>query len=130
MMLARIEMILQKLQNTHTLFVDDEGIILDAMQSVMPTLCKNVYFADNGHDGVCVARQHTIDMVITDISMPSMNGLEMVEVIREINPQVKVIYITGHSYEDLCDMQNQGQHQLIVKPISTKKLLSAIEKIF
>ena len=129
-MLARIEMIVQKLQNTNTLFVDDEEIILDAMQSVMPTLCKQVYFADNGHDGVCVARQYNIDVVITDISMPSMNGLEMVDAIRKINPQVKVIYITGHSYEDLDGIKQQSQHQLIVKPISTKKLLTAIEKIF
>lgn len=129
MMLSRLETILKKLQDTHTLFVDDEGIILDAMQSVMPTLCKKVYFADNGRDGVSVANECKIDFVITDVSMPSMNGMEMVDSIRQIHPEVKVIYITGHSYEDLKEFP-ESSHQLIVKPISTKKLLTAIEKIF
>jgi YesN/AraC family two-component response regulator len=127
-MLQELKEMVQKLKRLNALFVDDERIVLDAMRGVMPTLYNNVYFAQNGYDGLSLAIRHKVDMVITDISMPKMSGIEMVRSIQEINPNVKVIYITGHSFEDFHIIPHEN-YELLVKPISTKKLFSAIENL-
>ncbi len=122
------ETMLLHLKKLNVLFVDDEKTVFHAMETVMSNLYRKTFFAQNGVEGLSLAIKYKIDMVITDISMPSMDGIEMVRAIERFHPEIKTIFITGHSDIDLNELANFNC-QLVTKPINYQKLSSAIEKV-
>ncbi|MGM0622890.1 MAG: response regulator [Campylobacterota bacterium] len=122
------EPIAKDLKTLNVLFVDDEKTIHDMMTHIMPKLCKRTFFAQNGVEGLSLAIKYKIDMVITDISMPTMNGFEMVRSILKFHPHVKIIFITGQSNPDLSQVPNKNC-QLLYKPLNTQSLKTAIQNV-
>jgi len=89
----------------------------------------SVYFAENGIRGVELFKAHTPEVVITDIVMPGMDGVEMSSMIKKIKPGIKLIVVTGYnftSYEE--EFGRIGANAFLTKPIDIKKLCAAIER--
>lgn len=80
------------------LIVDDEEYILELVGISLKQLQYNVYTASNGKEALKLYKDimDTIDMVILDIVMPDMNGEECFQKMRELNPKVKVLFISGY----------------------------------
>ena len=116
------------LKTRNALFVDDEKTIRDTMAHIMPKLCKRTFFAQNGVEGLSLAIKYKIDMVITDISMPTMDGFEMVRSILKFHPHVKIIFITGQSDPDLSQVPSKNC-QLLYKPLHAQSLQRAIQNV-
>jgi two-component system cell cycle response regulator len=113
------------------LYVEDNQEALNSLGSILKKRVKQLYTASNGEKGLEIFNQHheTIDIVITDIRMPYMNGITMVDHIKEINEHVKVIYISAHNEPDiLLQAINAGADGFVVKPISVKTRL--MSKLF
>src|SRR5690625_1581908 len=85
------------------LIVDDEQLITDALYDVIRQLMPDeldVYKAYSGKEALEWMNRTRIDIILTDISMPGISGLELVEQVQELWPRCKVIFLTGYDYFD------------------------------
>ncbi len=117
------------LKNLSVLFVDDEEIVIDIMQDILPMLFKNSYYARNGVEGIEQFKQNKPDIIITDISMPHLDGISMLKVIKKIDDNVKIILLSGHNEQDQIEACDDLNGEFIIKPISSSILYQALEKV-
>jgi len=88
-----------------------------------------VYSADNGATGVELFIKHAPDVVLTDISMPEMNGFEMANVIQSIKADTKFIVFTAHCEGDfLPQFKGIGVNEYLLKPLNLDELIMSINK--
>lgn len=114
------------------LVVDDEKDLLDLIEYNLKKEGFKVIKAENGEDGIEQAREHKPDLILLDIMMPKMDGLEAVEVIRK-DDEIKntpIIFLTARSDEKTeVEGLDKGGDDYITKPISTTKLISRIKAV-
>lgn len=88
-----------------------------------------VYQAENGREGLELFKTRTADIVLTDINMPLMDGIEMAEAIKSIKPGTKFIVLTGYNDRKYLEKFSEiGFSDYMMKPIMFGKLFAAIEK--
>jgi YesN/AraC family two-component response regulator len=117
------------------LYVEDQNDIQEELVYVLEDYCDNLYTASNGEDGLELYKQYHPDIVISDIKMPKMSGIDMAQKIKEINPSSHIIFTTAFSdvnyFQIAIELQVDGY---ILKPIDLdlleKKLMSVIEHIY
>jgi len=119
----------KSLKNLSVLFVDDEEIVIDIMQDILPMLFKNSYYARDGVEGIEQFKQNKPDIIITDISMPHLDGISMLKVIKEIDQNVKIIFLSGHNEQDQIEACKDLNGEFIIKPISSNILYQALGKV-
>ena len=121
------------LKGTETvLFVDDEGMIIDVGREILKTLGYQVLLARGGKEAIEVykANKDRIDMVILDMIMPDMGGGETYDLLKEINPQIKVLLSSGYSIEGQAqEIMERGCNGFIQKPFDVKQLSAKMRKI-
>ncbi|MGP1450547.1 MAG: response regulator [Wolinella sp.] len=109
------------------LYVEDEENIRNVLTKILLRKFRDVIIARNGAEGIEQYEAHHPDIIITDIRMPEMNGLEMIEHIRAINPEVPVIITTAFTdAEYFIDAFHLGVNRFILKPIDSDQLEQAI----
>lgn len=79
------------------LFVDDEKSILVALRRLCRDTGWDIYTAENGDEGLAIIDEHMIDLVVSDMRMPKMNGAEFLEQVVERSPSTVRILLTGYS---------------------------------
>jgi len=114
------------------LVVDDEQDLLDLIEYNLKKEGYNVLKAENGVQGLEMAKEHNPNLVLLDIMMPKMDGIEVCEKMRS-NPDLKsipVIFLTARSDEKTeVEGLDTGADDFVTKPISTTKLLSRIKAV-
>lgn len=122
------------MENKYTiLIVDDIFINRMLLKEILREISKELMEAENGKDAIEIIKNNTIDIVLMDIEMPVMNGLETTIYIRtnfpEPNNQIPIIALTAHNPEDFFqEYQSAGFDDLLTKPYSFEKVLGAIKK--
>lgn len=114
------------------LVVDDERDLLDLIEYNLKKEGYKVLKAENGEEGISKAKEHKPDLILLDIMMPKMDGLEAVEIMRKDDELKKtpIIFLTARSDEKTeIDGLNKGGDDYITKPISTTKLVSRIKAV-
>ncbi len=114
------------------LIVDDEADLLELIEYNLKKEGYNVLKAENGSEGIRLARKHHPDLILLDIMMPRMTGFEVCKVIREDNDlkQVPVIFLTARSDEETeVTGLDVGADDFLPKPISTVKLVARIKTV-
>ncbi|MFH1915043.1 MAG: response regulator [Pseudomonadota bacterium] len=84
------------------LVIDDERPTLSMFRLMLDAYGFEVFTAENGEEGIALFREHAMPIVLTDIKMPGMDGLEVLARIKELSPTTEVIIITGHGDMDLA----------------------------
>jgi PAS domain S-box-containing protein len=109
------------------LLVDDQQHVRETGEKVMEDLGYRVLTASNGQEAVEIFQSHCeeIDLIILDIVMPTMSGDEAARCIRQINPQVKIIFSTGYDKNIQTNMENET---IITKPFSVVEMSSLIRQ--
>lgn len=111
------------------LVIDDEDIV---RTSCSRTLCPEGYevsLAKNGAEGLKVAGEDKFDLVLTDLKMPDMDGLEVLRIIKEKWPETKVIIVTGYQTVDTSvKAVRLGACDYIEKPFTPDALISAVRE--
>ena len=79
------------------LFVDDEKSILVALRRLCRNTGWDIYTAESGDEGLAIINEHAIDLVVSDMRMPKMNGAEFLEQVVEKSPSTVRILLTGYS---------------------------------
>jgi len=113
------------------LIVEDDKTTNEALRLMVAKKfpSASIRSAANGSQGVELSRQQAADLVITDINMPGMDGIEMAEAIKGVRGDTRFIVLTGYSDEvHLNGFSSVGLSAYILKPIDFKKLFAAIEK--
>ena len=82
----------------HILVIDDETYLCEIARDILGNLGYTVYIANNGREGVDFykTRQASIDLVLLDINMPVMSGIEAFELLRGVNPNLRIIIVSGY----------------------------------
>ncbi len=111
------------------LVIDDEKPTLMMFRLTLAAYGYDVLTAENGQEGLEVFNRERPTIVLTDIKMPGMNGIEVLKRIKEIDPSVEVIVITGHGDMDLAiQALNLDATDFINKPIQRHLLDQAIRR--
>ncbi|MGO4372739.1 response regulator [Paenibacillus sp. MCAF20] len=115
------------------LLVDDEFIILDGIASVVDwEACGTqlIGTAQNGVEAFELVKRDPPDIIISDIRMPGMDGLQLVAAVRELNPDISFILLTGFSEFDYAKTAMQhGVNHYLLKPCSEEALMEALEEV-
>lgn len=114
------------------LFVDDEDMICEMSSYILGELGYNVIFCYNGLNAVEHYRKSwkEIDLVILDITMPVMDGIEAFTEMRKINPKIKALIITGHLLQNKeQEILKLGPKGILYKPYRNVELSQLITKI-
>ncbi len=115
----------------NALYVEDEDQIKDIVSSLFMNLFASFIVASDGKEGLEQYMKHknNIDLIITDINMPKMSGLEMSEEIRKVDNNIPIIITTAHNDKDFLHKAIQiGISDFVTKPMNMEVLLNSIKK--
>ncbi len=112
------------------LVVDDEENVREVLTALLEKLGFRVLTAENGKKGLEVFKREAknIRVVLLDISMPEMNGLEMLKQLRWLNPYIPVLICTGLNIEDKKEYEDLGVAGIVEKPFELQELEKSILK--
>lgn len=112
------------LKDYSLLLVEDEPKVLDLIGKLLKRRFKEVFLAEDGEKGVELFREFQPDLVISDIQMPNMNGIEMASHILEIKSKVPIIFTTAFEDQFYYDQAASLNIQFFLKkPVELRKLL-------
>jgi len=119
-----------KLKNLKVLLVEDEVKLAHLLKQAIGEYFGSFYVENNGKDGLSRFMSISPDLVITDIMMPHLTGLEMAEELRKINPNVHIIILSAFSEtEKLLGAIDVGVVKYFIKPFDPEELLEYINSI-
>jgi YesN/AraC family two-component response regulator len=111
------------------LYVEDEPVTRSTIAAMLERQIQTVYQAGDGKAGLKAFKAHRPEVVITDIRMPVMGGLDMAREIRALAPRTHIIVTTAHNDTDFfLDAIDIGIDQYVLKPVSLDLLFAAIRK--
>jgi two-component system response regulator PilR (NtrC family) len=112
------------------LIVDDEQIIRESLSFILKKEGYAVLEAANGRQGVEVLRRESVDLVLTDLEMPEMKGIELLEQAAQVSPETLVVIITAFgSIDTAIAALRKGAVDYILKPVEFDELLVKIQRI-
>lgn len=115
------------------LVIDDEELIIKSLEKLLEKNGFDVYVAKNGQDAIVMAEEEHFDLIIADIRMPGLNGVETVKAILEKSESggKPVIFITGYADEEIKKQaETLNPAAYIYKPFDIETLLDKIKSIF
>ena len=113
------------------LVVDDEPGMRALFSFMLGAKGYEVRTAGSGEDALENVRSSPCDLVFLDIRMPYMNGLEVFRVLKELQPDVAVVMMTGYAVEQLLnDALREGAKGYLRKPFTVEELMNSIESVW
>lgn len=114
-------------KNLSVLYVEDDDNLRQETEALFKMLFKNVDTAEDGAIGLEKYNNAPYDLIISDINMPNMNGIEMCQKIKEINPEQKVSIISAHDESNiLMDLIKVGADGFVLKPMHMDDVVNAL----
>lgn len=117
------------MSDQNVLVVDDEEVIRDVCSQILAGEGYSVTTAASGKEALHLVSENNYDVVVTDIMMPDMSGLELLEVIKSTNLGVSTVIITGLGTFDMATQSDRlGAREFVVKPFTPDELSEAVRK--
>jgi DNA-binding NtrC family response regulator len=120
-------------QSLRTLIVDDEPELRNSVGGYLRSLLNHIDFqiteASNGREAIEMVKSQAFDLVLMDVKMPEVSGLEALKQIKEENPQIFVVLMTAHSnLQDAVQAIKEGAYDYLEKPVQGEKLARIVQK--
>jgi len=119
----------KNLDKHNLLVVDDEAVIREGMRRILASQGYHVETSASGRTAIEIIQEQDFDVVITDLKMPGMDGIEVLKTIRILQPEVPVIIITGYSTVDTAvEAMKNGAFDYIAKPFTSDLIIEKVQK--
>lgn len=110
-------------ENVHVLVVDDDEKIRQLLMDTLSALGYNTIGAPDGNEALSILKKREIDLVIADIRMPTMNGIDLLKAIKSSHPNLPVLIITGYDFNYAMDQAMEaGADGFLAKPFRIGKI--------
>lgn len=120
-----------KLLNLSMIYVEDDEDTRTALSEVFRNKVKNLYVAKDGLEALKLFKEKHIQLVISDLEMPNMNGNELCSELKKINSSVNFILLTAHNDNNLLiEAIESGVDKFLQKPLGKKKLFLLLDEIY
>jgi YesN/AraC family two-component response regulator len=117
-----------ELDNFTILYVEDDIDTQELIVDILQCHFKEVFVASDGKEGLLVYKKENPDIVLSDISMPTMDGLEMSEAIKELNPkQLIALFTAFNEPEYLQKAAELGIDTYIMKPLDERQFFNSLK---
>jgi len=114
---------------TKILVIDDEAIIRDLLQEFLSDLGYQVLLAEDGTKGIKLGTDNQISLALVDLKLPDIDGIQVIKKIREKNPHLKFILLTGFPTPPVkMEAHQLGASGFLTKPFQLPELQSLIQK--
>jgi DNA-binding NtrC family response regulator len=118
------------LKNLTILYIEDDDFIRESVTKTLNLLCKDVIAIENCDDGYAIYRQVKPNIIISDIILNNISGIEFVQLIREENTTIPIILLTASiDTKNLLDAVKLKLINYLVKPVSFEILLDTLKKL-
>lgn len=112
------------------LVVDDEPLIRQSLYEILKLEGYNVTIAGSGEEALDIIENKTFDVMVTDLKLPKISGIELLEKAKKSLPDMEVIIITGFgSIESAVDAMKKGAYEYVTKPINDHEIKIIIKKL-
>ncbi len=115
------------------LLINDEELVRATLRKILETAGHDVVDAADGREGLERYRENPADVVITDIIMPQMEGIEMILMLKQEYPDAKIIAISGGGEIDkrtlLTWAAKIGAQDVLAKPFKSKEIVDAVRRV-
>jgi YesN/AraC family two-component response regulator len=112
------------------LYVEDNEAIREGMMVLFKSLFKDVIESRNGQEGLENFENKNVDLVITDLSMPVMDGISMISEIRKVDTNIPILVMSAHNESDyFIKTIELGVDGFLLKPIDMPLMLNTIRKV-
>ena len=116
-----------RLKNFTILYVEDEETTQELIGEILKESCKEVFIANDGVEGLALYKEKNPDIVLSDIAMPNMTGLEMSEAIRDLNPEQAIALFTAFSQTSYLEKAAQLDiTTYILKPLDEDQFFNSL----
>lgn len=117
------------MKKTRILIIDDDEIIRKSCEKVLTPEGYLTVTAETGNDGLKLLSKKNFDLVLTDLRMPDMNGIDVLKKIKEGWPDIEVIVITGYgTIKSAIDAIRYGAYDYVEKPFAPEELLNVVRR--
>jgi DNA-binding NarL/FixJ family response regulator len=113
--------------------VEDQHIVREGLVGIISQIprVEFTFSAENGQDFFNQLRNHTIDLVLLDLDMPMMDGIETFRLLKEKHPDIKVIMLTTHNDEDVAlELIKEGISAYLLKTSTIQEITTAIYQVY
>jgi len=115
-------------EKTRVLIVDDDISFASGLSDILNEMGYDAITVNSGEEALEKVKEVSFDVILMDIKMPVMNGVETYKRIKKISPQTVVIMMTAYSVEDLIkDALKEGAYGVVYKPLDIEKVIKMIE---
>lgn len=117
-------------KDLNILYVEDDENVRKDIHNLLSIIFNNILLASNGEEALELFKNNPLDLVITDINMPKMNGIELIKEIKKTNENIPSLIISAHSdKESMINAIKVGIDGFLLKPIQTEHFFDAIKKV-
>ena len=111
------------------LVIDDEETMRDSCQQTLSRDGNRVAVAEDGLTGLAMLKKESFDLVILDLKMPGLNGMEVLKKLSEEHPRLAVVIISGYAtVESVIEGMRTGAYDFITKPFTPDSLLMSVKR--
>jgi CheY-like chemotaxis protein len=110
------------------LLVEDEPHIRHLVSSILRQMGHQISEADNGLTALELFRNTSPDLVMTDLTMPQMDGLELIEKLNQENPDLPIIAMSAYP-DQMTQARQKGVRHFLAKPFAYKQLVDVVQSI-
>lgn len=111
------------------LIVDDEKELIELLIMQLGGGDFITSFANDGHEALQLIKNKDFDLIISDINMPKMDGIDLFKNVRNLKPKQKFIFMTGFGRIDKEEALNMGADAFFSKPFTTKMLIQTVHEV-
>jgi DNA-binding NtrC family response regulator len=113
------------------MIVDDEEDFLNTLSKRLEKRNVRVLKAGSGEDALSMVQEETVDVVALDYKMPGMDGMQVLQAIKKIDPTIEVVMLTGHAnVEAAVEGIEKGAFDYLMKPVGIDELLFKLEDAY
>jgi DNA-binding response OmpR family regulator len=109
--------------------IDDEAMVRDSLEDILRLEGYVVRGVNSGEEALTILQHEEFDLILLDLKMPGLDGIEVIRNLRRLAPDMKVILLTGHgSLESAIDALRLGAHDYLLKPAASSDILSSVAR--